>query len=168
VANIRLWDYLPQHRDRRRKRGQGRMGRSRILCRVGIEERPPGANDRVGLGHLECDLVCFSTGGGAICHLVERESRYGIALKLADKSADGTRLELMRRLRRVPRGMTRSLAFDIGLEFSQHYILREALGISTYAPQAHKFLPPLLILGEGRGGASELPSQALPAPEYRP
>lgn len=132
LKQLRLWDYLPQHRARRRKRGPGRNRRSRIPHRVGIEERPPSANDRTELGHMECDLVCFSTGSGAICHLVERKSRYGIALKLPDKSAEATRLALMRRLRRLPRGMVRSLTFDNGLEFSQHYILRENLGLATY------------------------------------
>jgi len=131
-AHLRLHDYLPQHRLRRRKRGKGRKGRNRIPHRVGIEERPQSANDRTELGHMECDLVCFSEGNGVICHLVERKSRYGIAVKLADKSAEGARLALLRRLRRLPRGMVRSITFDNGLEFAQHYILRERLGITTY------------------------------------
>lgn len=101
--------------------------------------------------------MCFSTSSGAICHLIERKSRHALALKLPDKSAKATRLALARGLRRLPREMVRSLTFDNGLEFSQYYILRESLGISTYAPQAHKLLPSLFILGEGRGGASELP-----------
>lgn len=76
-----------QHRRRRKQRRYG-SGRGLIPGRVGICERPGVVDSRERFGDWESDTVEGAKGSGGIASHVERKSRYLLAAKLLNKTAN--------------------------------------------------------------------------------
>jgi IS30 family transposase len=113
------WLYLPF---KRRKRGRPSRPGSRLArCDWGLplSERPPQADTREQAGHWEIDTMCFSQPGRVVVHLVERVSRYGLALLMASREAEAIADAVLRKLAGFPQHLKRSLSADRGSEFSQ-------------------------------------------------
>lgn len=124
--------YLPRSRSKRGWRG--RKGGSPTLFiknRVPISEKPFSVLKRAIPGHWEADLMLFSKYGQAMLIAHERYSRILIMSKLATKQAKPVVSQLLELFKCLPAPLAKSITFDNGTEFAEHYRLNE-VGIKTY------------------------------------
>jgi IS30 family transposase len=97
-----------------------------IPDRIGIEERPQGANQRAEYGHLEIDtIVSGKRGSGALLVSVDRKSRYVNIKKLEGLRPSETAQELKALVRTQS---IKTLTFDNGIENRYH----QEVGVATY------------------------------------
>ena len=124
--------FLPkQHFKPKRRRGK-KTERSLIPDRVGIEERPEGANDRSEYGHFETDTVVSGKRTGskaALDVLVERKARYTRLRKIPNLKPKTNN----RALKKIAKNVKMStLTYDNGIENREHKALAHELQIQTY------------------------------------
>ena len=127
-----LYTHLRRHHKKRRKQRRYGSGRGLIPGRVGISERPEVVDTRQRFGDWEGDTVEGTKGTGGIASHVERKSRYLLAAKLPDKTANTMTTESAKAFRHVPRLMRRTLTVDNGKEFSQFKLLEHKTGLCIY------------------------------------
>ena len=94
-------------------------GRGQIVDAVSIRERPAEVEDRAVPGHWEGDLVEGSRGT-YIATLVERQSRFVVIVKVADKRTEIVVAALIKAVRKLPIALRRSLTWDRGAELAHH------------------------------------------------
>lgn len=126
----RLYKLLPRGKATRGRRKK--IHRGKIRDRVSLTERPSEALDRMQAGHWEADLLSCKRNTQHLLVLHERCSRYTASLKLENKTAAHTFSRILGFLRTLPEHLRRTMTFDNGLEFAQHWKLSDALGIQTY------------------------------------
>jgi IS30 family transposase len=124
------WKHLRQSHKKRRKRYGSGPRRSRIPDRVGIEERPAGANNRTQIGHWESDTV-LGRNGRVATH-VDRMSRYVLIGRMPDGRAIEFNTASVRCFRRTPAKFRKTLTADNGSEFVEHKALGSRLGFKTF------------------------------------
>ena len=111
------------------KRGQRKP---RIPKELMIENRPKEINSRDIFGHWECDLMIFKKGvKGNLITLRERVSRYLLAIKNANKTAQGTALTLISTVKGY-KSYINSITFDQGSEFQRYDWIRGCLETEIY------------------------------------
>ena len=117
---------------RHKKRGlRPKKNRSKIKDRVSIHDRPSYINERLEVGHYECDLM-FNDGSQSqnICTLIERVTRKAFLIYNQNKSTKTVMNSLIKRIN--DEGLfIKSITFDNGTEFADHIRLKD-LGIATY------------------------------------
>ena len=124
---------LPQRKRRRGRRGKrGGSPASFIKQRRSIHERPLEAATRNQPGHWEADYMLFARYGHNLLVLHERQTRFTIVEKLPHRRARLTASRIARNLRNIPKSLRRTISFDNGTEFAEHYRLNRTLGISTF------------------------------------
>jgi len=122
----------------RRKSRRGRLGKrggspaSFIKHRRPIEERPPEADTRAQPGHWEADYMLFAQYGHNLLVLHERHTRFTIVEKMPHRRAELTARRIASCLRHVPQSLRRTISFDNGTEFAEHYRLHRSLGVTTF------------------------------------
>ncbi len=103
-----------------------------------ITERPPVAQARTEVGHLEGDLIVGSFNRSALVTVFDRASRY---LWLADlpegHGAEAVLAALNEILDRIPAPLRRTLTWDQGREMTRHAELAEMTGITVYFADPH-------------------------------
>lgn len=125
-------NYLPRRRSYRGwHRYKSRSPVSFIKERVSISKRPKFISKRASPGHWETDLMLFSKQGHAILVAHERYSRLLVLFKLSSKEAKPVASQLMHLFGQIPSQLAKSVTFDNGTEFSEHYRLKQ-LGMKTY------------------------------------
>jgi IS30 family transposase len=125
-------NYLPRRKSKRGWRGcRGGSSVLSIKDRVSIHERPEYILKRSSTGHWEADLMLFSKYGQAILVAHERHSRALVLFKLKSKKANGVASQLLNIFECLPPKCAKSVTFDNGTEFAEHYRLNE-LGMKTY------------------------------------
>jgi IS30 family transposase len=124
--------YLRQSHCRRRKRRSGDDRRGQIPDRRMIDLRPKVANERRRLGDWESDTVEGSKGSGFIATHVDRKSRYTVAVKVADKSAETVTRATLAAMRKLPPEKVKTMTFDNGKEFAGFKELERGLGMRSY------------------------------------
>lgn len=132
TQNYKWRHYLPRGKSVRGFRG--RKGGSPVLFiknRVSIQHRPSHISKRASPGHWEADLMLFSTYGQAILVAHERYSRLLMLFKLRNKEAKPVASQLMDLFVCLPKQLAKSMTFDNGTEFAEHFRLNE-LGVKTY------------------------------------
>jgi IS30 family transposase len=116
----------------RKKRGlKYKKNGSKIKDRVSIHVRSDIINERLEVGHYECDLM-FNSGSQSqnICTLIERVTRKAFLIFNDNKSTKTVMNSLINRI--IDKGLFfKSITFDNGTEFADHSRLKE-LGIDTY------------------------------------
>jgi IS30 family transposase len=99
---------------------------------IPIRHRPRVVNDREQFGHWEGDLITGTANQSAIITLIERVTRYQVALTLPDgHSADRTMDRLTQWLDTNP-GQVESITWDRGAELTRWTRLRDHHGIEVY------------------------------------
>jgi IS30 family transposase len=106
-------------------------GRGEIIDAVSIRQRPAEIEDRAIPGHWEGDLVEGSKGT-FIATLVERQSRFVIIVKVADKRTENVVAALIKAVRKLPVSLRRSLTWDRGMELANHAQFTVATDVQVY------------------------------------
>lgn len=104
---------------------------SRILYRTMIDVRPLYISSPFTTWHYECDFIESVKGDKTvILRLIDKHSRFRIAIKLPDKSSQRVYKALKYCIKKYG---IRSITFDNDLSFAKHY----QLGILTYFCHAY-------------------------------
>jgi transposase, IS30 family len=127
-----LYKHLRRRHKKRRKQKRYGAGRGLIPGRVSIHERPVAVDQRSRFGDWEGDSVEGKKGSGGIATHVERNSRYLIASKLIDKTAQTMTMASIKAFYRIPKLMRKTLTVDNGKEFAKFKRLEEKTGLAIY------------------------------------
>ncbi len=129
----KLISLLPRsHKTRKRKYANKTGHKTKILNRVGIEQRPSIVNERKEPGHWETDTMVCKSNIPAINTTIERISRFVIISKLNRKNAYNKARSLIDRLSRINHELRRSITYDNGTENAGHTMVNRSLGIKSY------------------------------------
>jgi len=127
-----FYKYLRRNHHRRRKHRGGNDRRGQIPDRRMIDERPKVVNERKRIGDWESDTVEGRKGSGFIATHVERKSRYTVAVKVADKSADTVTKATIVAMKKLPPEKVKTMTFDNGKEFAGFKELEHGLDMRSY------------------------------------
>ena len=103
----------------------------KIVDAVSISERPGSAEDRAVPGHWEGDLF-FGSHNSQIATLVERQTRYVMLVKVANKDTQTVVDALIKNARKLPQELYKSLTWDRGKELASHKRFTLATDIQVY------------------------------------
>ena len=133
VLKAELLQHLRSKRTIRRSKLARRkgVGRGQITDMVSIRERPASIEDRALPGHWEGDLLSGSKNS-YIATLVERQTRYVMLAKVANKETETVVSALIRQARKLPTELYKSLTWDRGQELSDHRRFSLATDIDVY------------------------------------
>ena len=132
VEGGKFYKYLRQSHRRRRKRRSGEDSRGQMPNRRMIDERPKVVNERKRIGDWEGDTIEGSKGSGFIATHVERKTRYTVAVKVADKSADTVTKATIAAMKKLPPEKVKTMTFDNGKEFAGFKELERGLDMRSY------------------------------------
>jgi transposase, IS30 family len=156
ISHVSIYDYIKKNHTEennyfqylRRKGVPYRYGNenkngSKIIERVGIENRPKFVDAKERLGDLEFDTIIGVKHKSAILTVVDRASKYTWARSLDGKTAEfvfQATLGIFVLINSWFRVLT--MTFDNGLEFAYHYKIRNSLnelnGLNKEDPAACK------------------------------
>ncbi len=128
-----LLQHLRRTRGMRRSRHhtQKTPDHGRITETVSIRERPAEAEDRAVPGHWEGDLF-FGSNNSQIATLVERQTRYLMLVRVADKDSETVINALIKQAHKLPRELYKSLTWDRGSEMAEHKRFSLATDVKVY------------------------------------
>jgi len=121
-----------RHKVRHRKRIPYAIEKGGIHNRISIDQRPPEVENRKIAGHWEGDSMVSKLSPVRLNTLVERTSGLALISKLADGKGESTKQVVIRRLKRIPRPLRRSITWDNGFENARHEEMTKALGTTCY------------------------------------
>jgi IS30 family transposase len=133
VLKKELLAHLRAKRTIRRSRHASlkRDGLGQITNAISISQRPASIEDRAVPGHWEGDLLAGSRNS-YIATLVERQSRYVMLVKVANKDTDSVVSALIKQARKLPRDLYQSLTWDRGKELADHQRFTLATNVDVY------------------------------------
>lgn len=129
-----FYRHLPEHRRRRRPRNHRRHQRSHIQDSQSLCHRPAVVAERQEFGHWECDLMMFRKENGKVnvTSLVERVSRFTVAMRNEDRHSEPIMEALIAGLAPLPAEARQSITFDRGTEFSAWRRLTDGIGAVSW------------------------------------
>ena len=133
------WHRLLPRQKRRRGHHRRRGGSiaSLIKQRRPVTERPAEVEGRETPGHWEADFMLFARCGQGLLVLYERQTRFSMVQRPADRKAVLTARTIGRQLGKLPQAMCKTISFDNGNEFAEHHRLHKTLGVQTFFCDPH-------------------------------
>jgi IS30 family transposase len=131
-----LHQYLRHSIKQMRKRYGRYDSRGRLAGKRAIAERPPGAENRSRVGHLEGDTMIGSSDKHCILTLVDRKTGHVRIGKLRQRTVEEANRRASRLINRAPR-RTITLTLDNGTEFHGYKQLEKATGVKVYFATPH-------------------------------
>jgi IS30 family transposase len=133
VLKKELLGHLRSRRTIRRSRHATlrKQSRGQIVDAISIRERPAEVEDRAIPGHWEGDLIA-GTHNSHIATLVERQSRFTMLVKVDGKTSPEVVRALIRKVRRLPKELKKSLTWDRGHEMAHHKDFSIATNVDVY------------------------------------
>jgi len=135
-AGGRLYRHLRGAQKKRRKRYGRYDSRGRLAGKRPISERPPGAENRSRVGHLEGDTMIGSADKHCVLTLVDRKTGYLMLGKLEARTTKATNRRAIKLIRRAQRRV-RTLTVDNGTEFHGYKDVEAATGARIYFATPH-------------------------------
>lgn len=127
---------LVQHLFTRRKNRQNRalVHKKRGIRpgKRGIRDRPPEAEEKSEVGHLEGDLIVSAGRDAYMLTLVDRKTEHTWGLPVNSKDPELVCRAAVEALDGVPEGVIKTITFDNGSEFSAYEIIERAVGCKIY------------------------------------
>lgn len=120
-----LYTHLRCQRRRRKPYGSVER-RGQIKDRVSIDQRPEIVDQRLRVGDWEADTVIGKQGHSVLVTLIERKTRFTVAIKAANKTARAVTDAICTSLRPHQDRVT-TLTYDNGKEFAYHEEISENL-----------------------------------------
>jgi len=139
VLKQQLRDHLRSRARMRRPRAALRRRiapQGQILDAISIRQRPAEVEDRAVPGHWEGDLLIGSRAT-QIATLVERQSRFVMLVKLANRESSTVVQALSRQMLKLPKVLRSSLTWDRGHEMAQHRHFTLTTGLQVYFCDPH-------------------------------
>jgi IS30 family transposase len=128
--------HLRGARKKRRKRYGRYDSRGRLAGKRPISERPPGAENRSRVGHLEGDTMLGSSDKHCVLTLVDRRTGYLLLGKLQARNTKATNRRATALIRRTQRRI-RTVTVDNGTEFHGYKTIEAATGARFYFATPH-------------------------------
>jgi IS30 family transposase len=132
-----LAECLRTGRAKRRPQGRHTRSGSTISNMVMISERPAEVEDRAVPGHWEGDLILGKHNRSAVSTLVERATRFGMLIRIENKTAEHVAERLAEAVLTLPAALARSLTWDQGSEMARHQAFSVATGVPVYFCDPH-------------------------------
>lgn len=114
---------------KRKKRVKAPNTRGQIKYKVSIDNRPNVVDTRKRFGDWEADLMSGANHKGFLVTLVERKSGLVRVGHVLHKESSLVKAELIRLLRGYK---VKTITFDNGKEFAEHYKINRELGCKSY------------------------------------
>lgn len=131
-----LHTFLRQSPKRLRKRYGRYDSRGRLAGKRPISSRPPGAENRSRIGHLEGDTMIGSVDKHCVLTLVDRKTGHVMIGKLRQRTVEEANRVAARLIRQAPRRAL-TLTLDNGTEFHGYKRIEKATGITIYFATPH-------------------------------
>ena len=108
-------------------RGKFNLGKS-------IRKRDKSVYKRLEFGHWEADTVVSGRGKSKACFatLAERKTRYYIAIKMPNRSADTLARAIVSALKELPEAAVKSITCDRGAEFANWQTIEQQLNCDVF------------------------------------
>lgn len=130
LSHIRKCDRYSFHlrrKGKKRKENGKSNKQGKYEIKHSISERPKAAEERSELGHWEGDTMTGRKGGARFVTQVDRKSRFLLAAKVQNGTAEAVRDTLIRMFSALPVEKLRSVTPDRGHEFARYSEVSEAL-----------------------------------------
>jgi IS30 family transposase len=127
--------HLRGARKQRRKRYGHYDSRGRLAGKRPISERPPGAENRSRVGHMEGDTV-LGTDKHCLLTLVDRKTGYTWIGKLEARTVEATNRASIALINAAAR-TTRTVTVDNGTEFHGYKDIEAATGVTFFFATPH-------------------------------
>jgi len=126
-----LVSFLRCQKKKRKRYGSGQERRGTLNGRVCISQRDPIVEERSRIGDWEGDTVIGKNHQGALVTLVERKSRYTLAMRVDSKQSSPV-TEAILTLMRPHKDQCLTITFDNGKEFAEHVRIAKTLKAKVY------------------------------------
>jgi len=131
-----LYLTLRRAQKKRWKRYRSYDSRGRLAGKRPISQRPPGAQNRSRVGHLEGDTVVGSKDQHSILTLVDRKTGYVMIGKLTARNAAETSRRVISLIEKTRRSV-RTVTVDNGTEFHSYRDVEAATGARFFFATPH-------------------------------
>jgi len=131
--HMKLREYLPMRRKRRKKHNWRSVKKTKIPNRIDISLRPESINNRTLFGNWESDSIEGVRWYGACLHVsVERKTRKTKIRKINRKTAENTNIAMKDIFWNMPRKAILTITPDNWTEFTAREKVRDELWIAFY------------------------------------
>jgi transposase, IS30 family len=131
--HLRLREYLPMRRKRRKKHNWRNTKKTKIPNRIDISMRAEEINNRESFGNWESDSIEWLRWTGACLHVdVERKTRYTKIKKLNRKTAKNTVLAMKEIFWGMDKSAVISITPDNWTEFTLWESIKQEFGVDFY------------------------------------